>query len=106
MGLDSRFKPFNIIDKDDNMILLERRTFNGRTLLCWYNESTEQANITLFNLSEQPNDLSQHVVESQWGWMTHFVQNIETIPETSEVVSLYLQDMEKENFWWEVDTLH
>ena len=106
MVINNRFRPFNIIDRDDNMILLERRTFNGRTLLCWYNEDTYQANVCIFNLEERPNSLSQRSTESQWGWMTHFIQNIETIPEAAEVVSLYLQDMEKDNFWWEVDQVH
>lgn len=89
------------IDEDDGWLLLERQTINDRTLLCWYNPNIDQISISLFNLLEQPNQLSQMSTESQWGYMTHYIQDIKSDREATELVNLYLEDLNKENYWWE-----
>lgn len=96
------FKPFTIIDEQDDWKLLERQTINDRTLICHYNPDMEDFTITLFCL-HQTNALSRRVSESSWGFATKFITNISTTNEAAEVAGLYLQDMEKGNFWWEID---
>jgi len=91
------------IDIDEGWKLLEQASFNGRTLICWLNPKNDIISIFLFNLLSQPNDLSRRSNLSQWGWSTHYVSNITTTMEASQVVGLYLQDMEKQNYWWEAD---
>ncbi|HBI00289.1 MAG TPA: hypothetical protein DDY18_01550 [Flavobacterium sp.] len=92
--------PTDYLEEDDGWLLLARRTFNDRTLLCWYNGLTEEYNIALFHLLERPNLLSQRAKESRWGWMTHFVQNLNQL-EATEVANLYMKDLENDNIWWE-----
>ena len=94
------------LDEDEGWLLLTRQTLNDRTLLCWYNPDLDKISISLFNLFERPNQLSRNVKEGQWGFMTHFVQNIETDIEATEVVNMYLKDLKGENFWWEKDPTH
>lgn len=81
--------------------LLEQKTFNDITLLCWYNSDDKVIQMSLFNLTEQPNELSQRSPYTTWGYLTHFVQSMYNEKEAAEVVSLYLQDMENNNLWWE-----
>lgn len=89
------------IDEDDGWLLLERQTINDRTLLCWYSPTKGEINIAIFNLVEPINSLAKRSSESQWGWMTHFIENIKTEIEATEVVNLYLKDMQTDNYWWE-----
>lgn len=96
----------NPIDQDEGWLLLERQTINDRTLLCWYNPENDEISISLFNLFTQPNELSKRSSESQWGFMTHFIQNIKTDIEATEVVNLYLKDMKSGNYWWEGKPTH
>ena len=35
-----------------------------------------------------------------WGYITGMISDISDIKQTSFVVSLYLKDMENDNFWW------
>ncbi len=89
------------IDEDNGWLLLERQIFNNRTLLCWYNPDTGYISISLFNQYERPNDLSKRATESQWGFMTHFVDHIPTAIDATKIVNDFLSDMEKDNIWWE-----
>ena len=98
----SKFNPFTAIDEQDGWKLLEQQTINDRTLICHYNPSVEDYTITLFCLYPT-NELSKRVSENVWGFATKFITNIYDVHEAAEVVSLYLQDMEKNNFWWEKD---
>lgn len=82
--------------------LLEKRTIGERTLICWYNESNKTSSLSLFHKTKQPNELSKKSPQSKlWGYVTHVATGMMSLPETAEVVSLYLMDMEKENVWWE-----
>lgn len=94
--------PTDFIEEDDGWLLLARRTFNDRTLLCWYNGLTGMYNVALFHLTDKPNRLSQNAKESNWGFMTHFMENLTQLKAT-ELSNIYLADMEKDNFWWEND---
>lgn len=96
----------NPIDDDGGWLLLERKTVNDRTLLCWYNPNTDMISLSLFNLLERPNDLSKRSVESQWGYMTHYVENIKSDIEATEIVNLYMKDLQSDNYWWEGKTTH
>lgn len=89
------------IDEEEGWKLLERKSINDRTLICWHNPDTSVVSLCLFHLTEQPNELSKRSPYSTWGYATAFVTGMYTLSEASEVVSLYLQDMEKDNFWWE-----
>lgn len=90
-----------IEETHDGWKLLERKTINDRTLIAYYNNDTKQFNLVIFNLTEQPNELSQYSPETSWGYVTHMVSNMYKTEEAAEVVSLYLQDIEKNNYWWE-----
>jgi hypothetical protein len=89
------------IDEEEGWKLLERKTINDRTLICWYNPDTNIVSLCLFHLTERPNELSKRSPESTWGFATAYVTGMYTLKEASEVVSLYLQDMEADRFWWE-----
>ena len=99
------FKPFSILEEDEGFILLELKQINSRTLICWYNPNYGDISVNLFS-NEQPNALSRRTTLSEWGYATKMITNLATPAEAAEVVSLYLQDMEKNNFWWEIDELH
>ena len=89
------------IDEEEGWKLLERKTINDRTLICWYNPDTNIVSLFLFHITEQPNELSKRSPYSTFGYATHYVTSMYTLKEASEVVSLYLQDMENDRFWWE-----
>jgi len=81
--------------------LLEEKTINDRTIIVWYNPSVKTVNFVMFHLTDQPNEISKKSPHSHWGFVTFFVFNISYIKEASEVVSLYMQDLENGNYWWE-----
>ena len=94
------------IDEDEGWLLLERQTINDRTLLCWFNPKIDIISVSLFNLLKQPNSLSKKINESQWGFMTHYVSNITSDMEATEVVNLYMKDLNAGNYWWETISIH
>lgn len=89
------------IDDSEGWLLLERQRINDRTLLCWFNPDTGKISVSLFHSFEQPNDLSKRATLSQWGYMTHFVDHINTEMEATQIVNQFLQDFEHNNHWWE-----
>lgn len=91
----------NNINEENGWKLLEEKSINDRTLICWHNPNDNIISLVLFNLTEQPNALSQRSPYSNWGYVTYMVTNMYTPKEAAEVVGLYLKDMEKENYWWE-----
>jgi hypothetical protein len=91
----------NPIDEQDGWKLLEEFTFNDRTLVAWYNDDTSNISLILTHLTDQPNELSKRSPYTTWGYVTWMVSEMKTCQEAAEVVSLYLQDIEKENWWWE-----
>ena len=91
------------LKEEDGWKLLEERTFNDRTLLAFYSPNLSSISLFITHLFEQPNELSLRSPYTTWGYVTHFVSGMYTSKEAAEVVSLYLQDMEKENYWWEND---
>lgn len=91
----------NPFDNQDGWKLLEERTFNDRTLIAWYNPNDSVISLIITHLLEQPNELSKRSPYTTWGYVTHMVSGMYTCEEASEVVSLYLQDIENENAWWE-----
>jgi hypothetical protein len=88
---------------DDKWRLLEEYTFNGITILAYYNGELKQSGILLFNYEKQPNELSKKSPNTHWGFVTHCVFNMHTLSEVAEVFGLYLKDIENENLWWEKD---
>ena len=89
------------IDEDNGWLLLERQVINDRTLLCWFNPDTGYISISLFHQYSQPNDLSKRAVQSQWGYMTYFVDHIKTEIDATQYVNDFLTDLENGNTWWE-----
>lgn len=89
------------IDDDDGWLLLERQTINDRTLICWYNPDAGHISVSVFHKYEQPNALSKKSKLSQWGYMTHFIDHIQTAMEATVIVNQFLDDIEKNNHWWE-----
>lgn len=92
------------IDEHDGWLLLERQKVNDRTILCWFNPDTGKISISLFHSYEQPNDLSKSAALSQWGYMTHFVDHIDTDIEATQILNQFLSDLEQNNPWWEGPT--
>ena len=70
-------------------------------MVAWYNPDEKMISLMIFHLTERPNSISKRSPYTTWGYMTHAVSEMYKIEEAAEVVSLYLQDMEKENCWWE-----
>ena len=91
----------NPIDEQDGWKLLEEYTFNDRTLIAWYNDDDGIISLILTHLTDQPNELSKRSPYTTWGYVTWMVSEMHTCEEAASVVSLYMQDMEKENWWWE-----
>jgi len=92
---------FNPLDEQDGWKLLEERSINDRTLVAWYNPDDSIISFAIMHLTEQPNALSLRSSYTTWGYITHMESMMYTTSEAAEVVSLYLQDMENENYWWE-----
>lgn len=91
------------IDEEDGWKLLEERTVNNRAIIAWYNPNDNIISVIVTHVSDQPNSLSIRSPYTTWGYVTHMVSGMYSVEEASEVVGLYLQDMEKGNFWWEND---
>lgn len=91
----------NPIAEEDGWKLLEERTFNDRTLIAWYNPDNSVISLMISHLTDQPNNMSKRSPYTTWGYITHMVTRMYTCKEASEVVSLYLKDIESENYWWE-----
>jgi hypothetical protein len=89
-------------NEDDGWKLLEQVSINDRSLVCWYNPNDGVISLSLFHLTEQPNEISKRSPYTTWGFVTGMVSGMYTEREAAEVVSLYLQDIERENFWWEL----
>lgn len=83
--------------------LLENITINDRSIVVWYNEQDKSFNLMLFHLTDQPNELSKRSPYTTWGYPTGMLNTLNSESEAAEVVSLYIQDIEKEDFWWEYD---
>lgn len=92
----------NPIDADGDFKLLENRSINDRSLICWYNIVDKTYNLSIFHISEQPNELSKRSPYTTWGYMTYAASDMATATEAAEVVGLYLQDIESDNCWWEL----
>lgn len=92
---------FKVLDEKDGYKLLEEKTINDRTLLCYYNPTDRTISLMLFHLTDQPNSVSKRSPYTTWGYLTFFTTNMMSEKEAAEVVSLYLQDMEKDNYFWE-----
>jgi len=90
----------SVLQEDGNFKLLEIKSINARTLLCWINTNDEIISVALFADEQECDEMDQKKL-TEWGYPTHFVSNIIFIEEASQVVSLYLKDMEDKNFWWE-----
>ena len=96
------FYPFKVKQDDEGFILLELIEIQGRTLICWYNPNYDYISINLFN-KILTNKLSRRQKASEWGYPTKYITEIQTTLEAYEIVGLYLKDMEKGNFWWELE---
>lgn len=92
-----------VIQEDCGWKLLEQRTFNDITIICWFNPNDNIISLSLFNLVEQPNALSRRSPFTTWGFATYMVSNMMTVKEAAEVVGLYMKDIENNNLWWEKD---
>jgi len=90
-----------VLREEDGWKLLEEKTINDRTILVWYNPNDQVISLMLFNVSEQPNEVSKRSPYTTWGYVTFFASQMKTPKEAAEVVSLYLKDMENEKYWWE-----
>ena len=91
----------NPIEQDSERKLLEQITINDRSLVAWYEMDTESISLMLFHYDERPNDLSKLSPYTTWGYLTRSEEKMMSEAEAAEVVSLYLQDIENQNFWWE-----
>ena len=87
----------------DSWKCLEQISINDRSLVCWYDTENQRIGVCLFHLHNKPNLISKKSLYTTWGYITHVVDNINDEKEAAEVVGLYLQDIEKENYWWEND---
>lgn len=94
--------PTDIIEEDEGWLLLARRTFNDRTVICWQNGETKEFNIALFNL-ERSNTFSLEAKDTRWGFMTHWVEKLTQL-EATEISNKFLKDLEQENIWWEKES--
>jgi hypothetical protein len=81
--------------------LLEQKSINDRTIVVWYNPQEAVISLIIFHLTDQPNEFSKQSPYSTWGWATYYTSQMYTEKEAAEVVSLFLQDMESDNYWWE-----
>ena len=89
------------LDEEDGWKLLEKFTFNDRTLIAWYCPNDSIISLIIANLLDQPNELSKKSPYTTWGYVTHTVSEMYNCEEAANVVSLYMKDMENEIFWWE-----
>jgi len=97
----SEKQELSVLKEEDGWKLLEERTFNDRSIICWYNGDDGIISLMLFHLTDQPNELSKKSPYTTWGYLTYAVSGMYTCEEAAKVVSLYLQDMENGLYWWE-----
>lgn len=92
----------NPLAEEDGWKLLEEFTFNDRTIIAWYNADDGVISLILTHLTDKPNELSKRSPYTTWGYVTWMVSEMYTCEEAASVVSLYMKDMQKENYWWEL----
>jgi hypothetical protein len=97
--MSNKLGSFDILEEDDGWKLLEERSINDRTLVCWYNPNNQIISVALFHLTDNIRNIS--VKNDFWGFPTYYVTRMHTPTEAANIVSLYLKDMEDGNFWWE-----
>lgn len=102
--MTNKIKSFSILQEDGNFQLLELKKNHERTLICWLNTDDNIVSIALFHKNEKPNALSHRVLLTKWGYPTYFISNM-TTTEAANIVTLYLKDIQDENFWWETDKI-
>jgi hypothetical protein len=88
--------------EDKSWKLLEEKSINDRTIIVWYSPEKKMISLVLFNLTDQPNEISKKAPHSNWGFLTHYISQMYSEKEAAEVVSLYLKDMESGKAWWEL----
>lgn len=96
-------KSLEVISEDQGWKLLEQKTINDRSLICWYNPNDKIISLSIFHLTDQPNELSKRSPYTTWGYVTFMTTNMMTVQEAAEVVGLYLKDIENDNAFWEID---
>jgi len=67
----------------------------------WNGVILEDINIGVFNKLRKTNEFSQDMSRTHWGYFTHFVSSIESMEEASDLFRLYIEDVERKNYWWE-----
>lgn len=93
---------FETLREEEGWKLLEEKSINDRTILVWYNPNDKMISLMLFNVIDQPNQVSKRSPHTTWGFVTFMATAMKTEKEAAEVVGLYLKDLEKENYWWEL----
>lgn len=86
----------------NSIVKLEDYTFNDRSIVVWYDNSTSKVSFMLFHLTDQVNENAKKSPYTTWGYCTGMITNNMSISEAGEVISRYIQDMENENYWWEL----
>lgn len=89
------------IDKND-WVMLESFSLGMITMICFHIPSLGTYNIAIFNMLHRPNEISRSVPESSWGFLTWGVE-FDTFEQYDQVKDLYIEDVFKQNLWWEKD---
>lgn len=90
-------------EEADQIRLIQEIAYKGRTILTWYNETKKVFSLTIFNYKDQPNIVSKLSVLTSWGYPTYHGEESEDYKEGAEISTLFIEDLLKENFWWEND---
>jgi len=90
-----------ITDISGKSKILERYSYNNRTLIASYESESKIISMVIFNSIEQVNDRFKSMKRTKWGFVTYFVDNMVAGSETAQVIGLYIKDIENKNYWWE-----
>lgn len=96
-------KPFKILRKEGQYLLLKYYAINGRTIVCWYNTEFKDFGISLFSYFDNPKKDS---IKSIFGYVTKFMSFSGKSKEAFNMVNKYIANMKKNNFYWENNNLH
>lgn len=90
-------------EETDEIRLIQEIAYKGRTILTWYNQTKKLFSLTIFNYRDQPNIVAKLSTLTNWGYPTYHGEESEDHAEGAEISALFIEDLLKENYWWEND---
>lgn len=84
--------------------IIDEIGINERTIVSWYDKSTQDFGFGIFHISDQPNVISKISKYTMWGYLVYTAPPIADHAEAATVYDLFLTDLLKGDYWFEDDS--